>query len=139
MPVNPKTTEIIIDGENLTAEAKVVVHEAVASVKNWIDTHLDAITAAARKELQEAEQRLAEQQRVLAADQAATQHRLAALADKISRLDLKLAPADFTKLVAELTTATQAVKDDLEAQTKRYHDYGVATVGLVKKAIGLLV
>lgn len=139
MPVNPKTTEIIIDGENLSAEAAAVAREAAASVKDWIDTQLDAITATARKELQVAEQRIAEQQKLLAEDQAATQRRLQALADKIGALNLALAPANFAQLTAELTVATQAVQDDLEAQKKRYHDYGTATVGLVKKAIGLLV
>ncbi len=138
MPLNPKRTEVIIDGENISADAAVIAREAAASVKTWIDDQLTKITADAHAELKEAEGQITAQRKLFDDANEAARIHLETLLAQLNALELSLPPGPHKQLAVDLQKATDAAKAELEKQKQRYHDFGAGAAKAITKAIGLL-
>lgn len=116
--------DVILDGKNLSAEARQIADEAAKPLKDWVDKSVREIAAKSEAEVGKAAAALRADLDAVEKLLDDSQTRLKALQADFGKLQLKFDNAELKKAAEQLTAAAEAAAKDLEEQRKKFRDGG---------------
>ncbi len=118
--------DVVLDGKNLSAEARQIADEAAQPLKDWIDKSVRDIAAKSADDVTKAAAALRADLDAVDKLFDASQARLKALQDDFAKLKLTFNNDDLKKAADQLTAAADAAAKDLDDQRKKFRDGGRA-------------
>jgi hypothetical protein len=119
---------IVVAGQDLSQEAEMVVQEAAAPLRQWMDDSIDKLHKEFSGKIDEAAKNLEQEAKEISADLEKLGKDLEALVSEIENIKLNLPPGSNPQLVAASKQAVAEMKDYLAQREKKWKGAGATVV-----------